>query len=118
MLDKLRDIGTQVATKATDAVDGIATSVKGGVESLTNTASTATDTLNEKAVRLSTAQVCKILELAMEEMKGRPLSKQRVSLTATVNIGIAALEMQVHLEPSQTETDPPPGSLLPASSPA
>ena len=26
MLDKLRDISTQVATKATDAVDGIATS--------------------------------------------------------------------------------------------
>ena len=118
MLDKLRDISTQVATKATDAVDGIATSVKGGVESLANTASTATDTLNEKAVRLSTAQVCKILELAIDEMKGRPLSKQRVSLTATVNIGIAALEMQVHIDPAQTENEPHPTSMIPANSPA
>ena len=116
MLDKLRDISTQVATKATDAVDGIASSVKGGVESLANTASNATDTLNEKAVRLSTAQVCRILELAMEEMKGRPLSQQRVSLTATVNIGIAALEMQVHMDPSPTEKEPHSGSMIPANS--
>lgn len=103
MLDKIKDLGTHVATKANDAVDGIATSVKGGVESLTNTATSVTDALNEKAVRTSTAQICSILEIAMEELKGRPLSEQPVSLTATVNFGIAALEMQVHLQPPAKE---------------
>lgn len=101
MLDKIKELGVQVATKATDAVEEVTASVKGGADSLANTATTMTDALNEKAVRVSTAQVCSILEIAMEELKGRPLSAQPVSLTATVNVGIASLEMQVHLPPDE-----------------
>ena len=96
MLDKIKDIGSQVATKATGAVDGITASVKGGVESLASSAGSMTETLNEKAVRVSTAQMCTILEIALEEVSRGPLAQRRVSLTASVNIGIAALEMQVH----------------------
>lgn len=105
MFDKLKGLGAQVATKANDAVDGITTSVKGGVESLASTATTVTDALNEKAVRTSTAQMCSILEIAQQELKGRPLSSRPVSLTATVNFGIATLEMHIHLEPSETENE-------------
>jgi hypothetical protein len=105
MLDKIKGLGSQVATKANEAVEGITSSVKGGVESLTNTATVASSALNEKAVRASTAQMCSILEIALEELKGRPLSSRPVSLTATVNIGIAALEMQIHLEPSSNESE-------------
>lgn len=100
MLDRIKNIGAQVATKANDAVDGITTSVKEGVESLANTATNVTDAINEKAVRASTAQMCSILEIAVEELKNRPLSAQPVSLTTTVNFGIATLEMQVHLQPA------------------
>jgi len=104
MLDKMKDLGSQVATKASDAVEGITVSVKSGVESLANTAGTMTGALNEKAVRASTAQMCNILEIALEELKNRPLSKRRVTLTATVNIGIAALEMQIHQDPTAQGT--------------
>ena len=101
MLDKFKGLGSQVAHKAGNAVDGITASVKDGVESLTNSAGMMTGSLNEKAVRASTAQMCTILEIALAELKGRPLSQQRrVSLTATVNIGIASLEMQVHQDPA------------------
>ena len=105
MLEKIKGLGAQVATRANDAVDGMTTSIKGGVESLANTASNVTDALNEKAVRASTAQMCSILEIAVEELKSRPLSAQPVSLTATVNIGIASLEMQIHLQPSEKEKE-------------
>jgi hypothetical protein len=105
MLDKIKNIGAQVTNKANDAVEGITSSVKGGVESLANTASTVTGKINEQAVRTSTAQMCSILEIALEEIKSRPLSKRPVSLTATVNFGIAALEMQIHLEPSEKENE-------------
>ncbi len=101
MFEKMKDIGTQVATKANDAVEGITTSVKEGVGSLATTASSVTESLNEKAVRGSTAQMCNILEIALEELKSRPLASRPVSLTATVNIGIASLEMQVHLAPTE-----------------
>ena len=103
MLDKIKGLSTHVVTKANDAVGGLTTTVKGGMDSFATTAGSMTDALNEKAVRASTAQVCSILEIAMEELKGRPLSNQRVSLTATVNIGIAALEMQVHLNPTDRQ---------------
>lgn len=64
-----------------------------------------TESLNEKAVRASAGQVYRILEIAIEELKDRPLSKRPVSLTAVVNIGIAALEMQVQLEPQEGSSD-------------
>jgi hypothetical protein len=100
MFEKIKDIGAQVATKANDAVEGVTTSVKGGVESLAHTASDMTGSLNEKAVRASTAQMCTVLEIALDELKSRPLSAQPVSLRATVNIGLAALEMEIHLPSS------------------
>ena len=97
MLDKLKGIGSQVATKASDAVEGISTTVRGGVESLATTALNLGETVNEKAVRASTAQVCSILEIALSELESRPLSATPVTLTASVNIGVASLEMQVHV---------------------
>ncbi len=99
MLDKIKNIGAQVQGKAIDAVEGVSTSLKGGVASLSNTASNVSDMLNEKAVRTSTAQMCSILEIAIDEIRTRPLSARPVALTATVNFGIAALEMQVQLQP-------------------
>ena len=103
MLDKIKDLGAQVASKAGDAVDGITISVKEGVGSLANSAGSMTGALNEKAVRASTAQMCNILEIALQELDSRPMSNRRVTLTATVNIGIAALEMQIHREPTQND---------------
>lgn len=97
MLDKLKDIGTQVATKASDAVEGISASVKDGVDSLATSAAHMTEAANEKAVRASTAQVCNILEIALNELASRPLSSRPVTLTASVHIGVASLEMQVHV---------------------
>jgi len=103
MLEKIRDIGTQVANKANDAVEGVTSSVKGGVESLAHTASNMTEALNDKVGRASTAQMCSILEIALDELKSRPLSAQPVSLKTTVNIGIASLEMEVQLQPTAKE---------------
>ena len=97
MLEKIKGLGNQVATTAGDAVSGIATSVKGGVESIANAATAASGAINEKAVRASTAQMCSILEIAIDEIQSRPLSERPASLTAAINFGIATLEMQVHL---------------------
>jgi hypothetical protein len=119
MLDKLKGLGSQMATKTNDAVEDLTSSVKGGVESLASSATHMTGALNEKAVRASTAQMCTILEIAMEELKGRPLSSRPVSLTATVNIGISALEMQIHLEPAGAGSESDPAAKTsPAAAPA
>jgi hypothetical protein len=106
MLDKLKDIGTQVASKASDAVGGISATVKDGVDSLATSAAHMTEAVNEKAVRASTAQVCNILEIALKELESRPLSARPITLTASVHIGVAALEMQIHV-PAATPTASP-----------
>ncbi|MES2673291.1 MAG: hypothetical protein V4660_03580 [Pseudomonadota bacterium] len=105
MLDKIKDMSSQAVSKTNGAIDGITTTIKEGVESLSNTASSVTDSLNEKAVRASTSQMYRILEIALQELEGRPLAERPLSLTASVNIGIAALEMQIHLnQPDLTDS--------------
>jgi hypothetical protein len=94
MLDKMKNLGSQAAS-----------TIKDGVGSFSNAASSVTESLNEKAVRASTAQVYRILEIAIEELNNRPLSSRPISLTASVNIGIAGLEMQIHLEPQEGMSD-------------
>jgi hypothetical protein len=96
MLDRFKDIGNQVAHRANEAVEGVTSTVRDGVGNLAHAASTATGNLNDKAVRAATAQMCSILEAAIDEVKSRPLGERPVVLTATVNIGIPALQMQVH----------------------
>lgn len=101
MFEKIKGIGTQVATKANDAADGISATVKEGFDSVTNTAINVTEGLNEKAARSSSSQLCTILEIAIAELKTRPLSAHPISLSASVNIGICALEMQINLQPEK-----------------
>lgn len=90
MFDKMKDLGSQAVIKTGDALGAITNSVSSGV-----------DTLNEKAVRASTAQMYRILEIALEELKDRPLSQQPMTLTSSVNVGIAALELQIQLNAVQ-----------------
>lgn len=91
MLDKMKDIGAQVASRANNAVEDLTATVKGRVESLT-------DTISEKAVRASTAQACNILETALDEISRRPIAERPLKLTATVNLGVASLQMEVQLD--------------------
>ena len=115
MLEKIKEIGTQVATTASDAAKGITTSVKSGAESIANATVSATEAINEKAVRASTAQMCSILETAIAELQTRPLLNRPVSLTTSVNFGLATLEMQVHLSPEPTLPTSPASPVSTAS---
>jgi len=105
MFDKIKDLGTQAASKTTDAIDGITTSVKHGVESIAHTATAVTDSLNERAVRASASQMYRILEIALEELKDRPLAERPLSLTSSVNIGIASLELQIQLNQPESGSE-------------
>jgi hypothetical protein len=103
MLDKFREITTVAKKTASNAAGGVIDNMKIGVDSLSNAATALSDSINDKAVRASTAQMCTILEIAIEELKTRPLSARPVTLTSIVNIGVASLEMQIHLLPSDID---------------
>lgn len=107
MLKKMKDLGEQLTTKAGDAVDGIAATVKGGVESLGNAAGDAATTLNDKAVRAAVAQMRHVLDVAVEDLRQRPLAQSPVRLTATVNVGLAALQMEIEVNKEDLAALPP-----------
>lgn len=88
---------------AKKTANDIGTTVEEGRRAVVDTASSKADEFNEKAVRASTSQMCRMLEIAAEEIKARPLSAQPVSLAASLNIGIATLRMQIHLQPAEQE---------------
>ena len=94
MLDKMKEMGSQALIKTNETISSVTSSVTSGV-----------DSLNEKAVRASTAQMYRILEIALEELKDRPLSTQPLTLTSAVNVGIASLELQIHLNQGSTDSD-------------
>lgn len=96
MLDKMKDLGSQALIKTNETIEAVTASVTSGV-----------DTLNEKAVRASTAQMYRVLEIALEELKKRPLASQPLSLTSTVNVGVASLELQIHLNQDQPQPSTP-----------
>lgn len=92
MLDKMKDIGNQALVKTNEALDAVSSSVSSGV-----------GTLNEKAVRASTSQMYRILEIAIEELKDRPLAQQPLILTSSINVGIASLQLQIELNKIQPD---------------
>jgi hypothetical protein len=99
MFNKLTEIKNSVKTVAVDTAGGVSKTLQQGVDTLSDAATTFSDTVNDKAVKVATSQMCTILELAIEEISRRPISSRSLSLTSTVNIGIASLEMQIHLSP-------------------
>jgi len=86
MFDKMKELGSQTVS-----------SIKSGAETVVSGAISVTDSLNEKAIRTSTAQMYTILEIALDELKNRPLADRPLTLKSSVNIGIAALELEIHL---------------------
>ena len=96
MLDKMKDLGNQALVITGDAIGAVTSSVSNSV-----------DSLNEKAVRASTAQMYRILEIALEELKGRPLADRPLSLTSSINVGVASLELQIHLNNEQNNIEIP-----------
>jgi hypothetical protein len=100
MLDRMKDIGNQISTKASEAAGGIKSTVKSGVESVTGLASDAATSLNERAVRSSVEQLRTILAIATEELKARPINGAPATMTASVSIAGVSLEIQVALAES------------------
>ena len=98
MLDKIKGIGSQISSLAGDAVDGVASSVKEGAGTIANAAGSAVSTLSEKAVRAAVEQMRTVLQVASEELRQRPVSDHPVTLTASVNIGVTALQVQVVID--------------------
>lgn len=77
----------------------VITTVDNGRKSVINTASDMADDFNEKAVRTATIQMCNMLEIAIDELKTRPLSAYPVFLNASMSAGPASLQMRVQVQP-------------------
>ena len=103
MLDKIKGIGNQLTSLASNAVDGVTSSMKEGAGSISDAARAAASSLNEKAVRAAIGQMRTVLQIAAEELRQRPISNHAVTLKTSVDIGFTALEMQIVMDPVEGE---------------
>lgn len=106
MLDRMKDLGNQLTTFAGGAVDGVRSTVREGAESIADAAGTAASNLNDKAVRAAVDQMRTILRIAAEEIAAKPVSERPLTLTASVNLGFTALEMQIVMPGGEAVTAP------------
>lgn len=108
MLDRMKDLGNQLTTLAGGAVNGVRSTVREGAENIADAAGTAASNLNDKAVRAAVDQMRTILRIAAEEVAAKPVSERPVTLTASVNLGFTALEMQIVMPGGEPVTAPAP----------
>lgn len=124
MLDRIKGLGGQISNMATSAVDGVTSTVKDGasavadkansaVQSATRMAGDLTNKVNDVATREAIAQMRDVLAIAAEELQRRPIVDGPVTLTCKVDVMVAALEVQMVLDPKTTRV-----LALPPRSPA
>jgi hypothetical protein len=112
MFDKIKSIGGQITTLAGDAADGVSATMKGGASVIVQSASGAMhsvgkaagdlqDKMSESATRQAIAQMRDVMAIAIDELRQRPIHAGPVTLTAKVDVMIAALEIQIVVDPSQ-----------------
>ena len=70
-----------------------------------NSAGNIADDFNDKAIRTETIHMCNMLEIAIDELKTRPLSAYPVFLNASMSAGPASLQMRVQVEPAKQENE-------------
>lgn len=97
MLDKLKDIGDQITSLASDTVQGATTSVKEGADKVASATGSVAAVVTDKAVRTAVARLREIVRIASEELLREPPSERPSTLTATVTVGITSLELMVEL---------------------
>lgn len=113
MFDKIKSLGGQITTLAGDAVGGVSAGVKGGAEAIAQTASGAMNSVTKAAgelqdkvsdvtTRQAISQMRDVMAIAIDELRRRPIHAGPVTLTAKVDVMVAALEIQIVIDP-----DPP-----------
>ena len=98
MLERVKDLGGQIAAGASKAAGTVVVSVGEGVSSIAGAAGDAVSATSEKAVRASVDQLCNVLRIAVEQVRSRPLPAPSVTLSASVGLGATSLQMQVVLD--------------------
>ena len=101
--DVLDSMNTVVKTAADFA--GIAgQTAEGAAKTVTQFHSWATNEVSRKVA----ASACDSLEIAVEEVRSRSLSRHPVTITTTISLGPAEVVMSVQLEPTEPTEVPAP----------
>lgn len=110
MFDKLKGIGDQIGTLASDTMQSATTSVKEGADKVVSATDAATAVVTDKAVRTAVGRLRTIVRIATDELLSHPPSERPATLTATVTVGITSLELTVEIPggPAPPESESPP----------
>ena len=97
MLKRMKNLGEQLTDKAAKAAGGVVSTIGEGVGNLAGSAGNVALGATDKTVRAAVDQLCNVIEIAVDQLRQRPLPTSRVTLSASVGLGATALQMQVVL---------------------
>ena len=108
MLERIKGLASGAVERVTSTVKEGAHLVVDKTTGVVNSATSAVGALNDKvsdiATRQAISQLREVLSVAIHELHQRPVSPRPVVITAKVDVMVAAIEVQVVVDPN----DPPP----------
>lgn len=118
MLEKLKGMGSQMGTIATDAMGAVDEATAATMEQAQKLASAtgeATSAVTEVAIRRSVRRLRTLVSIASEELRKNPPSKRPMQLVASFQVGMMSLELQVEVDGSESGATPttPEGEAVP-----
>lgn len=105
MLEKLKGMGSQMGTIATDAMGAVDEATAATMEQAQKLASAtgeATSAVTEVAIRRSVRRLRTLVSIASEELQKNPPSKRPMQLVASFQVGMMSLELQVEVDGSES----------------
>ena len=109
----LKGFSDSVATTATKAKNGITEAAKESLTSISDFVSDKVSSTGDAAIRASVAQLKKVLDIAVDEYSKNPSSIANGAISASVNIGVISLQIEVSLSECKTPTHPKDGQVIP-----
>lgn len=109
MFNKIKGVGSQIGSLATDAIDAVDEATAATMEQAQKLASAtgeATSTVTEVAVRRSVRRLQSLVRIASEELQKNPPSKRPMQLVASFQVGMMSLELQVEIDGSESGAPP------------
>ena len=120
MFDKFKEAGTQLGTKATETLESATVTVKEQADKITTATGEAATAVSDQVIRNAVNRLRRVVRIATEELE-KDLPKRPATLTASFQIGMVTLELDVELRsadsaaPAQEPPAPDPAGDAPAS---
>lgn len=120
MLNKLKGMGSQIGTLASDAVHSVDEATASALDQahkLATATESGSSAVTEEVIRKAVRRLQRAIRIATDELQKNPPSRKPMQLLAAFQVGITYMELTVEIDGSESGAMPvdPDGEATPAS---